>query len=496
MMDECIAKAVLIAVDAEPVGAAYDSVYGGETLVNRALIAMSKAGIRLVKIICTDGRREEIEFMITSVRKRIALEYEVSELRSDEILSKRLSAIVREWDDLFLIFEADKIVHPTFFDQAAKFQLQHKPLLFAYKNVWLNDGQVAFAGSFTEKFKVIFDNTKAFTKIALSEDVFQNAACELALSYPVEISADLQHGVISTDVAVCRRSDLQHIAFKNFAEMIQQWNEKGVLTIAFLEKAWWLKVTGKESKEQITEFFWRIAFKDISGEFSKLVNSKLSKPMTFLFVRLGFSPNAISIIQLILFLVSSSFLLVNQYWAMIIFAIIWQFAAGVLDRCDGETARVRNYESEAGGRFDMLIDDLRFGLPFIFLTLAQYRESQQGLNYMFVAAATCAWYCTATIFHNRFLRRAGYISHQAMGVDFLKTQESIWLKFYQKIQPFIKGDIRTFYIFLLTFLGHKDVLFWMLVAYAWPLGAQYFFTIKKFRLPSERVWTPHLRSPS
>jgi hypothetical protein len=48
----------------------------------------------------------------------------------------------------------------------------------------------------------------------------------------------------------------------------------------------------------------------------------------------------------------------------------------------------------------------------------------------------------------------------------------------------------------MTFLGYKNLLFWMLVAYAWPLGAQYLFTIKKFRIPSERVWTPHLESPS
>jgi phosphatidylglycerophosphate synthase len=434
--------------------------------------------------------------MINSVRKRLALDYEVAELRSDEMLSQHISRIVGEWDEPFLIFETDKIVHPTFFDQTAKFHSQQKPLLFAYKNVWLDNGHVAFTGSFTEKFKVIFKNTNAFSKIGFHDHAFQNAEVDCAASHPVKISPDLKNGVISTDIAMCRRSDLQHIAFKNFAEMIQRWNEKNLLTAGFVEKAWWLKVTGKESKDQIKELFWRIAFKEISGEFSKLVNSKLSKPMTFLFVRFGFSPNAISIIQLILFLVSSSFLLANQYWAMIIFAVAWQFAAGVLDRCDGETARVRNYESEAGGRFDMLVDDLRFGLPFVFLTIALHRESQQGLDYVFVAAGTAAWYCTAAVLHNRFLRRAGYVSHQAMGVDFLKTQKGAWLTLYQRLQPFLKGDIRTFYIFVFTFLGRKNILFWMLVAYAWPLGAQYLFTIKKFQLPSERIWTTHLKSPS
>jgi phosphatidylglycerophosphate synthase len=169
---------------------------------------------------------------------------------------------------------------------------------------------------------------------------------------------------------------------------------------------------------------------------------------------------------------------------MLVFAVVWQFSAGVLDRCDGEVARIRNYESEAGARFDVLIDDLRFALPFVFLTIACYRESHRDL-YLVVALATAAWYSTAVVYHNRFLRRAGYVSIQAMGVDFLKTQaETRWFAVFRRIQPFTKGDIRTFYIFLASFLGNKSVLFWMLVAYAWPLGASYFFTILKFRKPS------------
>ena len=170
---------------------------------------------------------------------------------------------------------------------------------------------------------------------------------------------------------------------------------------------------------------------------------------------------------------------------MLVFAAVWQFSAGVLDRCDGEVARIRNYESEAGARFDMLIDDLRFALPFVFLTIACYRESHRDLTYLVAAVATAAWYSAAVVYHNRFLRRAGYVSIQTMGVDFLKTQaETRWFAVFRRIQPFTKGDIRTFYIFLATFLGNKSVLFWMLVAYAWPLGASYFFTILKFRQPS------------
>ena len=283
-------------------------------------------------------------------------------------------------------------------------------------------------------------------------------------------------------MVVCHRVHLQHLSCSNVADLIPHWHKQQLLRLGFVENVWWLPVTGRESQEDRTEFFWRIAFKEISGEFSKLVNSHLSKPLTFLFVRFGFSPNAISILELSLFLVSSAFLLIPQYWAMLVFAVVWQFSAGVLDRCDGEVARIRNYESEAGARFDMLIDDLRFALPFVFLTIACYRESHRDLTYLVAAVATAAWYSTAVFYQNRFLRRAGYVSVQTMGVDFLKTQaQTGWFSVFRRIQPFTKGDIRTFYIFLATFLGNKSVLFWMLVAYAWPLGASYFFTVVKFR---------------
>src|SRR5882724_443741 len=100
-MNEGIAKAVLIAVNVEPVKAAYHSTYGGETLLNRALIALSKAGVQSVKIICRDGQREKIASMIDSVRKRLSLEYEILPLPSAEILSEIILQAVKKWDGTF-----------------------------------------------------------------------------------------------------------------------------------------------------------------------------------------------------------------------------------------------------------------------------------------------------------------------------------------------------------------------------------------------------------
>jgi len=477
-----ITKAVLLAVNTAPTEATYDAVYGGEPLLTRALVALSKAGIRSVWIICHEGHREKIATLIGKARTRVALDYDIFPIRTGETLSEVVSGLVEQWDTSFLLFETNKVVHPTFFAQVAQYAASTKPVIVVYKHVWLNEGKVAFENAFPDKFKVIFAHPEPFTKIALDKSVFQTNPLDVASPHRVEVSPTLSNGIFSTDVVVCHRVHLQHLSCSNVADLIPHWHKQQLLRLGFVENVWWLPVTGRESQEDRTEFFWRIAFKEISGEFSKLVNSHLSKPLTFLFVRFGFSPNAISILELSLFLVSSAFLLIPQYWAMLVFAVVWQFSAGVLDRCDGEVARIRNYESEAGARFDMLIDDLRFALPLVFLTIACYRESHRDLTYLVAAVATAAWYSTAVFYQNRFLRRAGYVSVQTMGVDFLKTQaQTGWFSVFRRIQPFTKGDIRTFYIFLATFLGNKSVLFWMLVAYAWPLGASYFFTVVKFR---------------
>ena len=479
-----ISRAVLLALDTAPGKATYDAVYGGEALLNRALVALSKAGIQSARIICHEAHREKIAALIGKVRSRLALDCDISPIQSGETVSQTVSRLVEEWDTSFLLFETNQVVHPTLFAQLAQFAVSPKPVLGVYKNVWLNEGKVGFASAFPDKFKVIFAHPQSFTKIALNKSVFQSNTFDAEPAHPAEISPSFSNGIFSTDMVVCHRVHLEQFSWNNVADLIQQWQKQQLVRLGFVENVWWLAVTGRELQEERSEFFWRIAFKEISGEFSKLVNSHLSKPLTFMFVRLGFSPNAISILELGLFLVSSAFLLIPQYWAILVFAVVWQFSAGVLDRCDGEVARIRNYESEAGARFDMLIDDLRFALPFVFLAIACYRESHRDLGYLVVALATCAWYGSAVIYQSRFLRRAGYVSIQAMGVDFLKTQaESRWFALFRRIQPFTKGDIRTFYIFLASFFGNKSVLFWILVAYAWPLGASYFFTVLKFRNP-------------
>src|SRR5262245_60660003 len=73
-----ITRAVLLAVNTAPTNATYDAVYGGEPLLTRALVALSKTGIRSVWIICHEGHREKIAALIRTARARVALDYDIS----------------------------------------------------------------------------------------------------------------------------------------------------------------------------------------------------------------------------------------------------------------------------------------------------------------------------------------------------------------------------------------------------------------------------------
>ena len=73
-----ITRAVLLAVNTAPTKATYDAVYGGEPLLTRALVALSKAGIRSVRIICHEGDREKIAALIATARTRLALDHDIA----------------------------------------------------------------------------------------------------------------------------------------------------------------------------------------------------------------------------------------------------------------------------------------------------------------------------------------------------------------------------------------------------------------------------------
>ncbi|MBX7150841.1 CDP-alcohol phosphatidyltransferase family protein [bacterium] len=483
MSAEPITHAIILAYNATSDGTQFDARYGGETILNRALVAMSKSGIKSVSILCNSSDKNRIEKQIGSVRHRLTLDYSIFE--SNNGLSHIIADIAGKWNQRFLLFNADILVHPTFLNQTV--HMQSDCGLVCYKDVRINNHKIHFTETFTEKFKVVFEHPEKlrrfdFTKLKsleFTEPIMSHTVTdELNLNYASD-------GVFSTDVLIVSPASLKSAGqYSEWDELVKKLHSMKILQLLFVKDAWWLRVYPGISDHHIKNFFWKIAFKDVSGEFSKIVNSKFSKPLSFFFARMGVAPNTLSAAQMILYVLASLLLFINAHWAIIAFAIIWQFSAGVLDRCDGETARIRNYESEGGAKFDVLVDDLRFGIPFIVLTFECYIES--GFNFIFpVTAFLCIGGFLAIAFKELAnMRKAGYQSRQFLAADIFRMmgQETASTKLAQKIRPFFKGDIRTFYISIIALFGVKTLVFWVLggnIIFMGVMGLASIIQIKK-----------------
>jgi phosphatidylglycerophosphate synthase len=435
-------SAIILAFNVNSRQSNYYSYHGGETLLNRQLVALSKSGFQKVWILTCPGESERMTGLIQEVSKRVRLAYTIIETPGDN-LGEIFSSVTKTVDGDILLFRSDLMIHPTLLNPIVMTPSSSTPVFFVYGDVHKENGRITFKPALPQKYHAIFNAPKNF-KTLKTDDGYERFDLEIARVHSATLA------VLDTVRSI---PDLWQ-TLRNKPHSIQP-----------VSNGWWLKITDSISASAIQQVLWGIAFKEISGEFSKAVNSKISKPLSFWFSRIQVAPNTISSAQLILYALASLFLLWPDSWTFIPFAVIWQFAAGVLDRCDGETARIRNYESEDGAKYDVLIDDLRFLIPFAAVTARAWLLHQE-LSYLLVFGATMAVFLILTSLEIRFMRRKGYLSRQVMGVDYTKSLESgsAWARFFRRFRPFFKGDARTFMISVLSLSLNTLLIFWLFVA--------------------------------
>ena len=91
------------------------------------------------------------------------------------------------------------------------------------------------------------------------------------------------------------------------------------------------------------------------GVVSRYLNRPLSRGLSRLLVRTPLSPNALTLLLMLLPLAGASFLIRGDYLGFAIGAIFFQIHSA-LDGCDGEMARVKYLESAAGAQLDAVCD--------------------------------------------------------------------------------------------------------------------------------------------
>src|SRR5438093_7684633 len=95
----------------------------------------------------------------------------------------------------------------------------------------------------------------------------------------------------------------------------------------------------------------------LDGFVDRYFNRKVSTLLTSLFLRIGLSPNTITVLSLFIGLMAAGSFALGGYLAGIVGSLLFQLSA-IVDCCDGEVARLTNRQSRFGQQLDLAADNV------------------------------------------------------------------------------------------------------------------------------------------
>ncbi len=151
----------------------------------------------------------------------------------------------------------------------------------------------------------------------------------------------------------------------------------GVRTVkvSLSSPAWLHVVRDREGARFAERALLQPVHTELDGWVDRYFNRYLSTVLTRLFLKTGLSPNAITIVSMLIGLLGAATLATGSYTAGILGALLLQLSV-VVDCCDGEVARVTFRESPFGEKLDILVDNVVHMAVFAGVALAVFL--QQG----------------------------------------------------------------------------------------------------------------------
>lgn len=128
----------------------------------------------------------------------------------------------------------------------------------------------------------------------------------------------------------------------------------------------WRRVSDRRSARQARAMLFGQVTKKTSGPVSRHINARLSIPISKVLIETGISPHMVTVLFVLTSGLSTAWLVSDprEYWRLALAGFLWQMAA-VLDRCDGEIARVKLCESKFGAWFDTVTDNIAYLATYV-----------------------------------------------------------------------------------------------------------------------------------
>jgi phosphatidylglycerophosphate synthase len=157
----------------------------------------------------------------------------------------------------------------------------------------------------------------------------------------------------------------------------------------------------------------RVESLETDAVLARLVDRRLSWRLSYRLARTKVMPNHVTLANTALGFFCAAMLATTSYWTRLIGAALFLVSI-TLDGVDGELARLRMVESEAGKKLDVLTDNIVHVAIFIGLMVGCYRASNSS-TYFYLLAILMAGFVFCAISVNRALNLTGEHAHRWIG---------------------------------------------------------------------------------
>lgn len=125
-----------------------------------------------------------------------------------------------------------------------------------------------------------------------------------------------------------------------------------------LESSQWCQtICSSEAVREVEERLLQSPKGAYDGVIDTYFNRKVANGLTRLFVKAGWSPNAVTVLSLLIGFLAAGFFAQGTYLAGVVGGLLFQLSA-IIDCCDGDVARLTFRESRLGEQLDLIGDNV------------------------------------------------------------------------------------------------------------------------------------------
>ena len=206
--------------------------------------------------------------------------------------------------------------------------------------------------------------------------------------------------------------------------------------------------------------------KPSDGVVSRVLNRRISVPISRRLARTSVTPNQISVVNLFIGVVAAAFAATGASRDLMVSGFLFQLAS-VLDGCDGEVAQLKRQTSAQGAWIDTLTDNLAYVAYCVGVTVGLYRRV--GSPYILVVGsiATLSIVLSLALMYLCLARHATSGSLLRFGDAAMKQarqgRDSPMKRLIARVEFMIRRDFFALLFFVLALLDRLDWMFWLIV---------------------------------